>query len=421
MQKFIRNADLVLRKEHFGGIGFDKNDAITLEFDEEVYWLLRMLIQPSDLFQIEEHLTRHFNRRFPKREIQLMVEELIGYGCVDVAESEDHLPWSDAHNDTVEGCLSAPETVHLSITSKCNLNCPFCYENKQRKEMDTNQILKLIDELSSLKVFQLAIGGGEPLLRGDLLRVIQYCNDRNIVPNLTSNGSLLTEPLVHELRERVGQINISFNEYLEGKGIDTLNVIPLLTENHIKTGVNLLVTHKNIQYIERRISELANLPVEDIVILRSKPTRDEEWFHENKLTREDMEVLKGILEVYQGRVRVDCSLVCLMRQVPPDLLRYNAVYGCAAGIRFCTIKSSGDVFPCSFFDTAEYYAGNVLEGSFKEIWRGSAIFERFRTMNNKIQGACKDCGIRDYCKGCRRIALEESGDFYSQERICVGG
>lgn len=418
MEKFVRDAELVLRKECFGGIGFNKNDAISLEFDEEVYCLLCMLIQPSDLFQIEEYLTRHFNKRFPKREIQLTIEELIGYGCVDVVESEDYLPRRDAHNDTVEGCLSAPETVHLSITSRCNVDCPFCYENKRRKEMDTNQILKLIDELSSLKVFQLAIGGGEPLLRGDLIRIIQYCNDRNIVPNLISNGSLLTEPLVRGLRGRVGQINISFNEYLEGKGINTLNVIRLLTEHHIKTGINLLVTHKNIRYIGRSISDLANLPVEDIVILRPKPTRDKEWFHENKLTRKDMEVLKGILEVHEGRARVDCSLVCLMRQVPPDLLRHNAVYGCTAGIRFCTIKSNGGVFPCSFFDAEEYCAGNVLEERFKEIWRESAIFKRFRTMNNKIQGACRGCNVRDYCKGCRRIALEESGNFYSQETIC---
>jgi len=89
-----------------------------------------------------------------------------------------------------------------------------------------------------------------------------------------------------------------------------------------------------------------------------------------------------------------------------------------AGVRFCTIKNNGDVYPCSFFNTKEFLAGNILTSDFKSIWLRAEIFKKFREMNNKIKGKCSSCEIRDHCQGCRMIVLESAGNFYGTEEEC---
>ncbi|MFP3951670.1 MAG: radical SAM protein [Candidatus Bathyarchaeia archaeon] len=401
-------------------MAFNRAESITLELDEEAYHLLEMLGDPLSLPQIRDRLSERFKRGFSYREIQQILNELIRYEFLELIEGEVYPLENSIHNNPVEGHLSAPETVHLSLTSRCNMDCAFCYEDHGRDEMETEQILGLIDELSSMGVFQLAIGGGEPLLRADLLEVIRHCNRRGIVPNLTTNGSLLTKPMIKELNGIVGQINLSYNEHLDD-GSRLRDVILLLDNEGIRTGINILVTHNVVPHVAERISEFAELPVEDIVVLRAKPGRDPAWYKENKLRREDLGDLKEALETYEGRIRVDCSLTCLMKDLSPDILQRNAVYGCVAGIRFCTIKSNGDVSPCSFFATEDYRAGNTLEEGFRDIWNESSVFQRFRNIGGMLKGKCGSCNIRDYCRGCRRIALEETGDLYSLDPLCNAG
>lgn len=80
------------------------------------------------------------------------------------------------------------------------------------EELTTHQIFDLIDQLASVKVFQLAIGGGEPLLRKDIFKILAHSAKRGIVTNLTTNGSLTTQNTAkHLFNLSIGQINISLN------------------------------------------------------------------------------------------------------------------------------------------------------------------------------------------------------------------
>lgn len=419
--QYIREENVVIRKEYFGGVGFHRGDGITMEFDEEAYVLLSLLSQPLSLLQIKNILEQRFKRVFLPREIKDQIEKFMGHGFIRLQENRKIIhPGSviqTKENETYDEFLSAPEVVHFSITSKCNMDCPFCYrENK--KDMRTEQITDFIDELSSMRVFQVAIGGGEPLLREDLSFIIDYCYRKHIVPNLTTNGTLLTNSFIKKISGKVGQVNLSFNDCFDQNGIDNKKKIFLLNKHGIRSGINLLITHKGVFKLEETLSQLRELPVQNITILRPKPGRNEEWYKENKLRERDLKLINRSLSRYRG-IRVDCSLTCLMRQVPGEVLQGSAIYGCAAGVRFCTVDSDGSVLPCSFFHDKRYRAGDITEQDFRDIWTTSRVFGIFREMNKKIRGVCRSCEIYSYCKGCRRIALE-NGSFYSEESLCGG-
>jgi len=110
--------------------------------------------------------------------------------------------------------LSAPETVHLAITTRCNLSCPGCYalQPSAGPELTPAELCGLIDQWSQMRIFQLAVGGGEPLLYEGLFEVLSYARQQGIVPNLTTNGVLLTAEVVRRLEEAgVSKVNLSWN------------------------------------------------------------------------------------------------------------------------------------------------------------------------------------------------------------------
>ncbi|MBW2029118.1 MAG: radical SAM protein [Deltaproteobacteria bacterium] len=67
--------------------------------------------------------------------------------------------------------FSAPISVFLSLTYRCNLRCKHCavyWEKSPRRDLDTDDWLHFFGELGDLKVFKVRISGGEPLMRGDI-------------------------------------------------------------------------------------------------------------------------------------------------------------------------------------------------------------------------------------------------------------
>jgi hypothetical protein len=108
---------------------------------------------------------------------------------------------------------SAPELVDLKITDYCPMGCEFCYQASTKKGLhaDTKQIEKILDQLSELGVFEVAIGGGEPTMHPDFAHILEYARKCNITPNFTtySTAWLKKKQIVSAVAEYVGAIGVS--------------------------------------------------------------------------------------------------------------------------------------------------------------------------------------------------------------------
>jgi organic radical activating enzyme len=84
-----------------------------------------------------------------------------------------------------------PHTLHMLVTSACNLGCPDCFYGTSGYEgkMDVDQALKLVDEAAKMGVKWLAVGGGEPLLWLGLDRLIKHAHEHQLLVALTTNGT----------------------------------------------------------------------------------------------------------------------------------------------------------------------------------------------------------------------------------------
>lgn len=86
-------------------------------------------------------------------------------------------------------------TVMLELTYRCNLACSFCYLrhcgrlNSSAAELSTGQLEKIIKRFKPGTDFYLS--GGEPLLRGDILKIAGFIKKSGSRFGINTNGILL--------------------------------------------------------------------------------------------------------------------------------------------------------------------------------------------------------------------------------------
>lgn len=86
--------------------------------------------------------------------------------------------------------------VYIAITNRCNLNCIHCTAKSNINEIDTlslKEIYAIIDQICDVNPRIINITGGEPLIRKDILQILNYIRNKYsgyIV--LSTNGILIT-------------------------------------------------------------------------------------------------------------------------------------------------------------------------------------------------------------------------------------
>lgn len=123
----------------------------------------------------------------------------------------------------------APELVDLKITSRCNNDAPcrkYCYQSASRggEHASLDTIEKYADLLCDLQVFEVALGGGEPLEHPDLIRILRAFRERGVVPSFSTRRSdwLTDEAMRRDIFDLVGAVGFSVNSVSEYNGIREL-------------------------------------------------------------------------------------------------------------------------------------------------------------------------------------------------------
>ncbi|MDP4145192.1 MAG: radical SAM protein [Bacillota bacterium] len=115
--------------------------------------------------------------------------------------------------------LIGPHQISLDITNKCNLRCLHCYNASGENlivdnELSDEEVLKFIDDISQIKLYNFCFCGGEPLLRKDLLiQCAKKLKSNGIhMISMVSNGILMTKETVNQLKEAgIDRVQISLD------------------------------------------------------------------------------------------------------------------------------------------------------------------------------------------------------------------
>jgi pyrroloquinoline quinone biosynthesis protein E len=333
--------------------------------------------------------------------------------------------------------LSAPETVHISISKTCNQTCSGCFYSYSGLS-DDEAFLKMplykkaIRQASEMKVFQVAIGGGEPLLHDDFDEIIGFANDHDILPSITTNGTLVDKKMLDILKSSgYGQLQFSLNgstseinELTRPNYKKVRDAIKLTRESGVRFGINFLITAKNINDIQNTAELAAREGAHTVNILRAKPdVRDTDWLQKETPGRS---VYKNLVEKIRSaqaasakinpltKITIDGSMTfILVPYYTPEQLHRMGAWGCSAGRRFLTINADGHVLPCSHVDLWDEKHADI-----KKAWFESKSFERFRKLEETLRGKCQRCLYKPVCKGCRDVARSYLGTIEDEDPEC---
>jgi radical SAM protein with 4Fe4S-binding SPASM domain len=95
--------------------------------------------------------------------------------------------------------------------------------------------------------------------------------------------------------------------------------------------------------------------------------------------------------------------------------------GCSAGERVANVDPRGDVYPCQFARSSDFFIGNIRDRPFSELWNDDTnqVLALFRKKSPEIRGKCRSCTYLPLCGGgCRVRAYAHSGDFGGEDPFC---
>ncbi len=116
-----------------------------------------------------------------------------------------------------------PSMVSVNLTNRCNQHCIYC-EIGQNRTVNNSDLLNrtdlfwIIDQMDQLGIRRLSLCGGEPFLFSDLIEVVRYAFKNQILCNITTNGTTISQ-LDHRsldiLKNCKATINISIDSFQE--------------------------------------------------------------------------------------------------------------------------------------------------------------------------------------------------------------
>jgi MoaA/NifB/PqqE/SkfB family radical SAM enzyme len=134
---------------------------------------------------------------------------------------------------------SAPLYVQYYVTARCNLRCEQCnviYANADRRELQTEEAFKVIENLATVGTSVVLLTGGEPFVRKDLPKLAGKLIEHGCHPRIQTNG-LATPDRLRECADfGVNDISISLDSLLP----DTQDMLNGGFENSWATAINTI-------------------------------------------------------------------------------------------------------------------------------------------------------------------------------------
>lgn len=342
-------------------------------------------------------------------------------------------PLGRAAPPAIAGALSAPTEVHVAVTDRCPVRCTGCYldagPGRAVTEPGAATLKAELQTLADMGVVEVAFGGGESLLRADLLDLAEHARALGLVPNLTTSGFGLSRPTARRLAQVMGQVNVSLDGlgsvYAAARGWSGaergLAAVRTLVDAGARVGVNTLLTRPLL--LDRRLEELGDAVgaagASEWQWLRFKPAgRGAESYAD---LAPDAEAAQRLwpralaLEAATGLIlRFDCALVpFLVAHRPPlALVQRLGVRGCPGGHSLWARSASGGWAPCSFVPGAP-------AADLDAAWADQRTLTAWRQRALAPPDPCASCDYASVCRGgCRVVSQHLAGDAMAPDPEC---
>lgn len=300
----------------------------------------------------------------------------------------------------------------IELTLRCNLRCAHCYCSRDStpKEMDTQEICRVLNDTADAGCLWLLITGGEPLIRPDFIEIYTHAKNKGMLITLFTNGTLLTPAIADHLKKyRPFSVEITLygatrRTYEAVTGVNgsferCMNGIRFLLERDLPLKLKAMVTRLNKHELSgmKRYADGLGLEFrfDSVISPGLDGSRDP---CELRISPEETVEL----DLADNKRRDGWRDFCEKFWNPA----YSAeLFTCGAGLNGFHIDPYGRLRICEMVRHISY---DLHSGSFKEGW--SEFIPRLRLQKRTRDNKCKDCDVIPMCDQCPGWGLLEHGD-----------
>ncbi|MFW6002797.1 MAG: TIGR04053 family radical SAM/SPASM domain-containing protein [Halanaeroarchaeum sp.] len=335
-----------------------------------------------------------------------------------------------------------PLVLIWELTQACDLSCKHCRADAQPErhpaELSTAEGKRLLADASEFGDGQLVVlSGGDPLVRDDVVELIEYGVDQGLKMTMTPSGTeSLDAPTVKRLADvglRRMAVSIdgpgpaSHDDFRgeDGSFEQTLRAAKAAADVGVPLQVNTTVSRGTVHHL-RALADLVEelgavlwsvfflVPVGRGKVLTpispEKAERVMEWLAD--LNRHASFGIKTTEAPHYRRVLTQRT----GESAPPGPADdgIHRRMGITAGNGFAFVSHTGLVYPSGFLPKA---AGSVREASVVDIYRDSPLFTSLRDPD-ALEGKCGICPFRYVCGGSRSRAFAYTGNPLASDPLC---
>ena len=320
-----------------------------------------------------------------------------------------------------------PYIATVELLSACNLSCIHCYLGVHRQEpqqLTYAQLLHILDELREAGVLQIALTGGECMLRPDFPQIYEYAKKSGFLVTVFSNLTVLTQDILDKLIEyppfsvEISLYGASEDTYrkITGQRVfeKVMSNIAVLVENKIHIGLKTPLIIQNSDDKQALEDIAKSFGTELRVGFAMSPTIDKELYPEKfaldlstRFLHESSNAVGDTTGLKESDINNPWGEIYDSGGFVPQFI-------CNPGVSDVFVDYMGNVAPCVAYRSI---SKSLLEHSFQEIWDGFAYLKKMPCLpNNK----CIRCESRYFCTIC--VAEQDTlrNDFcYTPQDVCI--
>lgn len=347
----------------------------------------------------------------------------------------------------------AGPVVIWNLIRRCNLACMHCYSISADidfpGELQTGEVLAVMDDLKAFNVRALILSGGEPLLRRDVFEIADRGKALGFYLGLSTNGTLIDARLARRIAgagfDYVGisldGLQATHDKFRRKAGAFDASLAALrrCRDLDIKVGVRFTLTQDNFADLPGLL-DLVETERIDRFYLSHLNYAGRGNIHRGKdaqfqSTRDALDLLyerawqaarDGLDEEYvTGNNDADGPylLQWVAQRFPrwTEALRERLVAwgGNASGVNVANIDNLGEVHP----DTMWWHhaLGNVRERPFSQIWMDTSdpLMAGLKAQPRPVEGRCAQCQHFAICGGNTRTRAQQlTGNAWAEDPGC---
>lgn len=333
-----------------------------------------------------------------------------------------------------------PEHVVIDPTNRCDNNCIGCWTRSpllgdlgadvewKRRQMPTERLLTLIDELSGMGTKRIRFtGGGEPFVHPGIMDALRKVKEHNLITAVTTNFSAIEAKTVEELAALgIDEFTVSLwagspDTYSRSHPNKTTATFERIESNlrllcakkppgskvilaNVIFSMNFMETREMLDFALRVGADGIYFAVVDSVHLRTdgllltpphiEVLEDHINQVKDKVEQINRDGREFLLDNFHGFVRRIRSIGATTGDY--DKAAVDAI-PCYIGWNFCRILPNGDVSPCC--RGVDLPMGNISQCGFTDVWNSNkyAEFRKMALTKKKSHKYFKPIGCHRTC------------------------